>query len=288
MYCNCCKSNIIEPKIIWDKKYYFCTNCHLLFSNSCSDEASIEKIQKHYAKTDPFEKVAISKNYFFNKVLDIIDSPKTVKRILDIGCGYGHFLELAKTRGWEIRGIEIVEDAVSFLNQKHGTPASFFRSIQEGNFGKCFFDVITLWDVLVIVDNPAEVLKECHIMLKEGGKIGIRVRNVSFQMIAYFFYTLIKGIAQKLGFKNPSVFHKYCFSSDSIYQLLSHLNYKNIKITNSPLTSGDPYTHSKLSFLTNICKILISLISKNIFWLSKGKLLIGPSLLIWAEKPYTK
>jgi 2-polyprenyl-3-methyl-5-hydroxy-6-metoxy-1,4-benzoquinol methylase len=287
MRCNCCGSNKITSKMIFDRKYYLCCNCRLLFYNSSSNEISVEKIKRHYKRIDPFEKVALSKKKFFAKTLDIIDLPKNDKMILDIGCGYGHFLELAKERGWKIHGIEIVEDVVQFLNRKHGNPAAFFLSLRESNFDNLFFDVITLWDVLVIVDNPYEVLKECHRILKEGGKIGIRVRNVSFQMFAYFCYSIIKKMAIKLGFKNPSVFHKYCFSSDSIYQLLSRLDYKNIQITNSPLTSGDPYSHSKIGFLVDIGKVLICFISKHVFWLTKGKLLIGPSILIWAEKPYS-
>ena len=217
--------------------------------------------------------------------MDTIDSTDINKRILDIGCGYGYFLEAAQNRGWKISGIEIIEDALPVLKKKFKNTNAFYNSLEEACFSSNYFNAITLWDVLVLVDDPDKLLSECFRILRRSGKIGIRVRNVSFQKFAYFIFIHFKKIALKFGIKNPSVFHKYCFSSHSIYTLLSRLKYKNIKITNSPLTSGDPYSHSKVHLLVKILKNAIYSISKFVFMLTKGKILIGPSLLIWAEKP---
>ena len=285
MECICCKTTKIKTKLIFDRTYFYCCKCRLLFYKQRGGENSVDKIKRHYKNIDPFEEVANSKRIFFKKALEALELPKKNKLILDIGCGYGHFLALAKNRGWKIFGIEIVEHALQELNNKYGSSNRFFRSLEEGQFNSHFFDAITLWDVLVIVDDPSKILKECHRILASGGKIGIRVRNVMFQKFAYGCYALVKKIALKFGFKNPSVFHKYCFSPKSIYHLLSRLEYTNIKISNSPLTSGDPYSHSKNQFLVKSTKLTTYLISKFVFWITKGKILIGPSLLIWAEKP---
>ena len=285
MVCHCCRSNKINTKLIFSKKYFSCKNCGLLFCNASGEENSVAKIKKHYKNIDPYEEVALSKEMFFNKALDILDIPKNDKRILDIGCGYGHFLNIAKKRGWMIYGIEIVEDAIKNLNEEHKGSKIFFSSLEDGTFKTNCFDAITLWDVLVIVDDPSKILQECYRVLSKGGKLGIRVRNVTFQKFAYYCYTFTKRIAPWFEFKNPSVFHKYCFSADSIYQLLAQFDYKNIKIINSPLTSGDPYSHYKNPYFIKMIKFVTQLFSNFVYYLTNGKVLTGPSLLIWAEKP---
>jgi ubiquinone/menaquinone biosynthesis C-methylase UbiE len=111
-----------------------------------------------------------------------------------------------------------------------------------------------LWDVLAIVDDPCDELKECYRLLKKGGKIGLRTRNVYFQKSAYLGYKIFKQIFSKLGFKEPYVFNKFCFSAQSVQILLSRLGFQNVKISNSPLTLGDPYQHSCFSLPIKMVK----------------------------------
>ncbi|MEJ2618447.1 MAG: methyltransferase domain-containing protein [Ignavibacteriaceae bacterium] len=288
MECKCCKSDNLKSKYISGNKYFQCSDCNLLFSDIHSGNPTTEKIKKHYKIIDPYEQVALSKKRFFIKALDKIDLKKEDRRILDIGCGYGYFLELANKKGWKVSGIEIIDGAIGVLKEKFIDSNTFYSSLEEANFSSNHFDAITLWDVLVLIDDPEKVLKECFRILKQNGKIGIRVRNVFFQKFAYYIFSHLQILVTKFGIKNPSVFHKYCFSSISINKLLSRSKYKNIKISNSPLTSGDPYGHSTVHFTVKLLKILIYIISNLVYFLTKKKLIIGPSLLIWAEKPCTE
>jgi len=82
----------------------------------------------------------------------------------------------------------------------------------------------------------------------------------------------------------PYVFNKFCFNRKSIYLILSRAGFQNIRITNSPLTDGDPYQHIKNHTIIKIAKTLCKIASDMIYWSSFRKLIIGPSLLIWAEK----
>ena len=120
---------------------------------------------------------------------------------------------------------------------------------------------------------------------EKKGIIGIRVRNVAFQKFAYHIHLPFKQIYRKLGVKNPTVFHPFCFSARAIEQLLQKLGFANIRIENSPLTSGDPYAYGIGLFPTHLAKTLIHQISNLVFTISRGRWIIGPSLLIWAEKP---
>jgi 2-polyprenyl-3-methyl-5-hydroxy-6-metoxy-1,4-benzoquinol methylase len=154
-------------------------------------------------------------NYFFSR----IEGKK--KSILDVGCGFGYFLELAGRKGWQISGVEIVGTAVAGAKARVGSHYMFHGILKEAKFPDNSFDVITLWDVLFHVSNPFEELKECFRVLKGRGIIGIRVRNVRFEKMAYRAHWLIKKMVPSLRIKAAYVFHRYCFSSNSMSQLLN-------------------------------------------------------------------
>jgi SAM-dependent methyltransferase len=220
-------------------------------------------------------------------VLDYMSSKidRKRKKILDVGCGFGYFLAIALKSGWEPNGIEVVQDAVESCGEKFGYGNVFKGKMVEASLAEKSFDAITLWDVLAIVDNPNNELKECYRLLKKRGIIGIRIRNVVFQLFAYRLFNPIRQIASRLDLKEPYVFNRFCFSSNSIHTLLNRAGFINIEITNSPLTSGDPYGHMDSRFPVKVAKYFINILSKLTYWISRGRVLTGPSLLIWAEKP---
>jgi ubiquinone/menaquinone biosynthesis C-methylase UbiE len=207
--------------------------------------------------------------------------------ILDVGCGFGYFLELAARKGCQPFGVEITHDAVLAARGKFGDENIFQGTLRQAEYPANLFDVITLWDVLVFVENPLAELKECFRVMKEGGILGIRVRNVFFQMAAYRIYSYLNKIFSKLGMKAPYVFHAYSFGSKSIYQLLRRTGFKEIRVVNSPLSKADPYGHFGSAGLAQAAKFAIELISRFVFFLSRGNVVIGPSLLIWAQKPHS-
>ena len=287
MNCICCNSRAIKPSPFFLKEFYLCRDCGVIFQNRAHVNTLADNIVHHYQDIDPHEAVALSKKAFFKYALNCLGSKiiKAEKKILDVGCGYGYFLKMALERGWEPTGIEVVEDAVKSSKQKVGCNNISQAKLETACLSENSFDAITLWDVIAIVDNPYDELRECYRLLKKGGIIGIRTRNVLFQTLVFRFFGFIRRIALRLGLKEPYVFNKYCFSSKSIHSLLCRLGFINIKIVNSPLTSGDPYNHMPFSYLVKLAKAFINIDSKFIFWITHGRWLTAPSLLIWAEKP---
>ena len=287
MNCICCLSEKIKFNSAELKQYLTCRKCGFFFSSNNSKSTLQELILQHYLEEDPHRAVAVSKKFFFNSALEYLSANITQKerKILDVGCGYGYFIDFASNKGWNSSGVEIVKEAAKYTKRKIGTENIFEGKLKEANFCDNSFDAITLWDVLAIVDDPYDELEECYRLLKSGGIIGLRTRNVYFQKFAYLVYKNFRQLFLKLDIKKPYVFNKFCFSAQSIQFLLSRLGFQDIKICNSPLTFGDPYQHSHYSFPVRMIKVLTDLVSRMASLITGGKVIVGPALLIWAEKP---
>jgi len=161
----------------------------------------------------------------------------------------------------------------------------FRGTLADADFRDDSFNAITLWDVLVFSDDLEAEIEKCYRLLKPGGKIGIRVRNVLFQQWLYRIYCPCRRIFLKIGVKTPYVFHPNNFTANSIYLLLHRFGYSNIKISNSPITRGDPYGYHNITGLVRVFKDLIFCSSELLWRLSSKRWVTGPSLLIWANKP---
>lgn len=286
MKCICCESRRITSTIIGSSEYYKCSFCGLFFISKEADNNRKNIVFDHYRKIDPHERVAASKQFFFKTTLDYLSTQfnNEKRSLLDVGCGFGYFLELASRNGWSVSGVEIVGAAVQSARKTVGEKNIFHGSLKEAQYSEEYFDAITLWDVLVMVDSPFEKLQECYRILKRQGKIGIRVRNVLFQNMTYKIYFPFRNIASWLKVRKPYVFHRYNFHAKSLRLLLERVGFSAIQITNSPLTKGDPYSHTRNNKLTSVSKLLVDAIVRAIFQISGGRLIIGPSLLVWAEK----
>ncbi len=287
MNCICCLSSWITSWPSGPAGHYLCRCCGFIFKGDGKKNNDINRMINHYQEIDPHEQVAESKLKFFNSALNFLSAyfEKGKGRILDVGCGYGYFLELVKQRGWNGYGVEIMKTAADIAAEKVGTNNIFSGRLKEAYYPKNSFDAITLWDILFIVDDPFEELQECYRILQCGGTIGIRVRNAFFQKMIYRIYQPCSGVASRLNIKNPVVFHQYCYSGQSIRELLFRVGFRHIQVFNSPLTIGDPYGHTAKIALTQSAKRIIDFVAKVIFLASSNRWVVGPSLLIWAEKP---
>jgi len=103
---------------------------------------------------------------------------KRAGRLLDVGCATGIFLQGIRNSGkWEPYGVEINEQ-VAHIAREHGLDVRS-GTLEQAGFAEGFFDVVTLWDVLEHLHDPAGSLREIYRILKPDGLLVIRVPNAS-------------------------------------------------------------------------------------------------------------
>tara|TARA_R110000868_G_scaffold59969_10_gene183966 strand:+ start:2526 stop:3383 length:858 start_codon:yes stop_codon:yes gene_type:complete len=193
-------------------------------------QPSLEKLPNYYKSEDYISHTDSKRNLFENvyhlirgislkqKMRLINSCTSSEKKLLDVGCGTGDFLQVAKKDTWEVYGIEPNEHARAIANKK--TDHSVFDVDQLLKFKPNSFDVITLWHVLEHLPNLEEQIQVFKNLLKLDGTLIIAVPN--FNSYDAKFYK-----SHWAAFDAPR--HLWHFSKSSMSKLVSNKNMKVVK-----------------------------------------------------------
>lgn len=108
--------------------------------------------------------------------LALRDLPKlSGGKLLDIGCGSGRFLMLAKQVGWSVHGIDFDKKAIDAAKANEIDARVGGVELFDGQHG--LFDAITLSHVIEHVHEPRKMLDACWRLLKQGGTFWIESPN---------------------------------------------------------------------------------------------------------------
>ena len=150
-------------------------------------QPSLDKLPEYYKSEDYISHTDTKRNLFekvyhvirkiaLKRKLKLINSFGThEKRLLDIGCGTGDFLEVAHKNNWTVSGIEPNEDARIIANKK--VKNAVFEIEQLLKFEPQSFDVITLWHVLEHLPKLEEHVSIFKKLLKPNGSLIVAVPN---------------------------------------------------------------------------------------------------------------
>lgn len=106
----------------------------------------------------------------YERVLDrLVPGLEPGARLLDVGCGVGTFLSVARRRGFEVTGVDIAAPPVRVARDQ-GFDARV-GSLADQCFPEASFDVVSLWDVIEHVEDPVALLREIRRVLKPGGTL---------------------------------------------------------------------------------------------------------------------
>ncbi|WP_066223073.1 class I SAM-dependent methyltransferase [Formosa haliotis] len=169
------------------------------------------------AKRNLFEKLYHTvKGIALKRKLNLINSfDNETKSLLDVGCGTGDFLQIAKANGWKVCGIEPDEGARQLAINKVGNhikDASTINTLPNNSF-----DVITLWHVLEHLPNLDLQIETYKRLLKPKGTLIIAVPNFKSYDANYYK-------AYWAAFDVPR--HLWHFSQTGISKILAKQQFK--------------------------------------------------------------
>jgi 2-polyprenyl-3-methyl-5-hydroxy-6-metoxy-1,4-benzoquinol methylase len=167
----------------------------------------------------------------FREGLKLVKSFKSIGKLLDVGCGVGIFLSMAKEKGWEVFGVDVSDYATNFAMEKFGLNC-FTGKLKDANFPDKYFDVITLWDAVEHFENPLEELGEIKRILTDDGIILFDTPNVEslMRLIAHWTYWATAGLFKYPVRKLYHQFHLYYFSPKTLRMLLEKAGFEVIEM----------------------------------------------------------
>ncbi|MFQ5845829.1 MAG: class I SAM-dependent methyltransferase [Planctomycetota bacterium] len=97
--------------------------------------------------------------------------------LLDVGCGDGLFLQVAREAGWRVEGIEFSPEGARRAAERLGRPVAVGDLARE-NLLPGPFAVVTLWHVLEHLPQPALMLEAARRRLAPAGLLVAAVPNL--------------------------------------------------------------------------------------------------------------
>ena len=210
--CLICRSTSLRPLKGYDKAHLCqCSNCDFVFAQKIPTVLELEEHYKGYGRNDYLSPITIKR---YHELLDQMEPYRKTNRLLDVGCGIGYFLEVAKERGWEVYGTEYTDDAVTICTDKG---INMHRGqLDPKHYDAGCFDVITSFEVIEHINNPLEELKHFNTLLRKGGSVYVTTPNFNsllryrlksaYNVITYpehlSYYTprTLKGVFKQSGF----------------------------------------------------------------------------------------
>jgi cyclopropane fatty-acyl-phospholipid synthase-like methyltransferase len=138
------------------------------------------------------------------------------KKLLEVGCAYGLFLNTAKDEFEEVTGVDVTQDGVDYAKNSLGLDA-YRVDLQKWDFKNQKFDVACMWDTIEHLKRPDIYVEKIAENLNDGGLIAITTGDIeSF---------VARSRKNKWRLIHPPT-HAHYFSVKSLSQLLKDKGFK--------------------------------------------------------------
>lgn len=160
-----------------------CINCHFLVTHPRPAEDALSSYyhsEKYISHSNTDKGLVnrlykIVRNHSLDKKVKLLKKFKPSGKVLDIGCGTGHYLDRLAKHGFELSGVEPEPAAREFAIREF--KLKVWPDLFELNGDKGEYDAITLWHVLEHVYHLNNYMSEIKRLLSADGILIIAVPN---------------------------------------------------------------------------------------------------------------
>lgn len=274
VHCNLCKNsdsnNLFSLESI---KYVQCNNCGLVYANPLPVDKELEEFYSniYHECREPEINRARFTRYMLRR-LRLIEKLKSKGRILDIGCGAGYFLLLARQSGWEGFGLDVSKWASDYARNSYGLEVTT-GTLKTAHLPQDWFDVVLLNHVLEHFPDPSAELNRVYRILKQSGIVVVDLPN---------FASLTSRVyRERWSLLMPNE-HLYQFTPQTLCRLLEKAGFKVIKSStvSGVFDFGDPSTSIKKT----LSSLKLHHLLRDGFHYTIGKMGYGDDLTVVAQR----
>jgi 2-polyprenyl-3-methyl-5-hydroxy-6-metoxy-1,4-benzoquinol methylase len=249
-------------------RIYHCHSCDLKFTNPRPDDnglANYYNSDEYISHTNEGSSLVnrlykVARKFTLNRKRQLIDRLGRNKKMLDIGCGTGHFISICQRHGWQVTGVE--PNIIARRQAVENTNGKIHETISQVNDSP--YDVITLWHVLEHLPNLKEVITQLKSLLTKNGVLIIAVPNhEAYESTIFKEYWAAYDVPR----------HLYHFNRQALYYLTEKNGLKIVKtypmwldsfyislLSNKYQYNRNRYVHS---FITGLLSNIYAINSKN-------------------------
>ncbi len=151
------------------------------------------------------------------------------KKVLDIGCRWGHITYDIAKKGNEVIGIDFVPEFIEEAKKIHGDKVKFMvMDAYDLKFKDKSFDAVFLGETFEHLIDPRKALKEIRRVLKDNGALIITTPN---------FASFRNRIKTFLGYQNDDFYlHIKVCTKETLENLLKGAGFKIEKIKGNQIS----------------------------------------------------
>lgn len=159
-------------------------------------------------------------------------------RMLDIGCDLGSLFKWFPSPRWQRFGVELCPSAAEYAATMHAAEVSA-GTIHQTHFPAASFDLVTMIDMLYLVDDPRADLQEVARVLKPDGFLAIELPGQAYYLrrcrgplclLLDHCWTKLYNDASHLFWFNPEGLRRLLYGSGFLI--------KTIHVIGSPVSSS--------------------------------------------------
>ena len=210
---NCPICSGARARTVWREaglRYVRCSICGATFSDVAWTRYAAEQ---HNTWHD--DGVSAATTAFYGDARELVHQrfldrfpPAGERRLLDVGCGLGYFVERALASGWDATGCDTSSVWTSRASARVGAERIVLGAADHPDvIARGPFDLVTSWDVLEHVHDPLPFLRSLASLVAPGGSVFIRTPNLAWVYPTYWLRRRLFGEAVELGPLNHVVYY---------------------------------------------------------------------------------
>lgn len=193
--CDACGSDDFDPlHLLNGRPMVRCNECGLNYMNVRPAHHLLQQVYAAEYFTAPRTQKGVS-NYeadkpnvlrFARARLDVLERLLPERgRLLDVGCALGFYLEEARSRNWQVAGMDISAYAVEFARQQLGIDEAQQGTVETLDYPENSFDAIICSLVFEHFLEPRACLAKMTRWLRPGGILAIKVPHAGGVMYRF-------------------------------------------------------------------------------------------------------
>jgi len=258
--------------------WWECGSCNCWFA---FPHPTVEQVAKNwkmvvYQQKSKHDSISVAKNAVHIRILKGIDKKRGGKKgyLLDVGCNFGDFLNLAEEKSWVSCGFDANELAVSECANM-GFDVRLAWDVREAGFSSNKFSAIIVNDVFCYTRHPFGELKGYAQLLESGGVLAMRLTNKHLVLRVMRAVT-VSGNLRNTRLSNILLDQFHSISTSALRDVLGNIGFIDITVATNASTA--PWKGS--TWKTRLSYVL----SHIAYYLSFGRVNLYPGILVFATK----